>query len=558
MKNNLFLLIFLLSWCVPLQMQATPVSPVRTMDVPFATQSPAIDGVADEVYGPLQTTEMFMTDGYEGPADFEATFQVCWDYDYFYVICNVVDDVDDSYNWGVGNAWEFDHSQVYFQLDTNTQTTSYNNTTIQLRICRGLDSLETPGRAEREDFLYYMENAAPSGWMYEVGIPWTCVLSSGSDPEDIMDYIGSAIGFDMDAADSDNADGEPAVGSRDIQAAWDMDDPDDPYDRTEDNAWNNTSVFGYISLTGGVINAKPVANAGPDQHVVENTTVTLDGKGSYDPDDEEITYTWMPPGSITLSDIHSATPTFTAPDVSSNTSFNIGLIVNDGHSNSLTDYVRIYVNFENVAPVADAGPDQTVNERGLVMLDGSGSSDQEGQSLSFAWSSTHEVSLVNANTPHPILVAPDVFGNETVKFVLTVNDGLASSEPDTMNLFVNALYDEYDTLVVYDTAYVVDVIRYYNTIMISVVDTDGDLIAREVEGVLYVKLYPNPADQFINVSSEMEIEYIEILTITGDQVKYQLVNALTAEINLSGFIAGNYILRLKTESGTVNKQFVLE
>jgi hypothetical protein len=73
-------------------------------------------------------------------------------------------------------------------------------------------------------------------------------MAEGSDPEDFMDYVEAVIGFDFSGADSDNSDGDPAVGNRDVQSAWDSDDPDDPEDRTEDLAWNNTSVFGYVTL----------------------------------------------------------------------------------------------------------------------------------------------------------------------------------------------------------------------------------------------------------------------------------------------------------------------
>ena len=232
---------------------ATPIAPVRDMVVPAAAVEdvaapPALDGVAEDVYSDVQSTNIFNPTGHDGDADFTAVFQVCWDPTYMYVFAEITDDVEHDYEWGVGNSWEFDNLELFFMLDTNTVVTSYTGTTVQLRVCRALDSVETAGRAPRADYLYYMEAAAAGGWITEVAVPWTCVLADGAAPEDFMDYVDAVIGFDFAGADSDNSDGDAAVGNRDVQSAWDDDDPADAEDRTEDLAWNNTSVFGYITL----------------------------------------------------------------------------------------------------------------------------------------------------------------------------------------------------------------------------------------------------------------------------------------------------------------------
>ena len=536
---------------------ATPVEPVRTMDVPMADTPPALDGLLEGCYGEMQSTTWIYPEQlstWDGEADFKADFALSWDQDYLYVYTEVMDDVEHDFEWEYGSEWMFDNFFLYIQLDTNTVETFYGPNTVSILVNRGLDSVNWSGHAGRKDFGYYMEASTASGWLTEMAVPWTAVYSEGDTPEDIMDYIGVPIGFDFQGGDSDNAYGDETIGSRDFMTSWDL----DGQDGTEDLAWNNTSVFGYITLLEGSNPGQPIADAGPDQTVDEGDLVTLDGTGSSDPDGGDLTYTWYPHPGITLSDIHVSQPTFTAPQVTSNMVLTFGLLVNDGTYNSGIDYVIVNVQNVNLAPVAVAGSDQTVNERELVMLDGSMSYDPDAQPINYVWDSPENVKLVNGSTPYPIFVAPDVMENEEFRFILTVSDGDLTSEADTMSLYVNSVGDEYDTLVIYDTVYVVDLQPLYNTIMISVTDNDNNLIAREVEGNLYVELYPNPADQYINIRSEMMIYELEICDVSGNVITNDLVNSLTAEISLGGFTAGTYILRISTESGIVTKQLILE
>ena len=93
----------------------------------------------------------------------------------------------------------------------------------------------------------------------------------------------------------------------------------------------------------------------------------------------------------------------------------------------------------NGAPTADAGPDQEVAEALTVSLDGSGSSDIDGDSLTYAWvqSAGPTVTFTNANVAQPSFTAPDVVAGspEALSFRLTVNDGSATSS-DTVEITV--------------------------------------------------------------------------------------------------------------------------
>jgi len=95
-------------------------------------------------------------------------------------------------------------------------------------------------------------------------------------------------------------------------------------------------------------NKAPIAYAGANQTVNENTLVTLDGSGSTDPDSDALTYLWAAPSGITLSSTTDSKPTFTAPEVDTDQTYTFDLVVNDGKVNSSVSQVTVTV--KNVSP----------------------------------------------------------------------------------------------------------------------------------------------------------------------------------------------------------------
>jgi hypothetical protein len=94
---------------------------------------------------------------------------------------------------------------------------------------------------------------------------------------------------------------------------------------------------------------------------------------------------------------------------------------------------------QNQVPVAHAGTAQTVDPGATVVLNGSASSDADGDTLTFQWTQTAgaTATLSNATTATPSFVAPSVAG--TLTFQLTVNDGRGGTNSATVDVTVKAV-----------------------------------------------------------------------------------------------------------------------
>ena len=112
----------------------------------------------------------------------------------------------------------------------------------------------------------------------------------------------------------------------------------------------------------------------------------------------------------------------------------IALTCSDGSLTSPVDQVEITVAAGNLLPVANAGPDQTVTTGQQVTLNGTGSSDPNGDPLTYSWSlkgrpEGSSATLSGANTAHPTFT-PDIAGSYVL--CLTVSDGNAASASDSV------------------------------------------------------------------------------------------------------------------------------
>ncbi len=205
------------------------------------------------------------------------------------------------------------------------------------------------------------------------------------------------------------------------------------------NDGSASSTPSTVTITGSTGNAPPVAEAGPAQNVTIPATVTLDGSGSFDPNGSALGYTWTfasrPTGSTaTLNAPTTVNPTF-SPDLPGQ--YLVRLVVNDGSLDSSPDTVLITASSDNSAPIANAGPAQDVEVGETATLDGSASTDDDGDTLTYQWTLSTRPAGSTAVLSNPTTVAPTFVPDVEGIYVasLVVNDGTQDSTAANASIY---------------------------------------------------------------------------------------------------------------------------
>ncbi|WP_298775011.1 PKD domain-containing protein [uncultured Shewanella sp.] len=202
---------------------------------------------------------------------------------------------------------------------------------------------------------------------------------------------------------------------------------------------SNTSLPDTVIVTDQ--NITPVANAGTSTTFVIGRAVNLNGSSSFDMDGDSLTFQWRivsaPTNSTaTLLNSTSVIASIT-PDVSGD--YVISLVVNDGKTSSPVTSVTLHS--DNQPPLANAGRDLNSQIGQLVHLDGSGSSDADGDPLEVRWSFVSKPKnsasiLSDIHTLQPTFT-PDSAGDYVVQLI--VYDGHYFSIADTVTISTNNL-----------------------------------------------------------------------------------------------------------------------
>lgn len=215
----------------------------------------------------------------------------------------------------------------------------------------------------------------------------------------------------------------------------------DPPVTMDDMSTNDQGDAVTKDMGGGAqVNTRPVAAPGSSRQVQLGDNVVLDGSGSFDAEGDALSYAWSlsrPQSSdAELMNAEMAVANV-VPDVPGE--YQVELVVHDGTIDSLPANLTITVvgeNLDNVPPLADAGVNRQVKIGESVLLDGSNSTDADGDPLTFAWSlvgsPAGSSAMIADQDAAMASITPDVEGMYQIRLI--VNDGMLGSNPALLTL----------------------------------------------------------------------------------------------------------------------------
>ena len=189
-------------------------------------------------------------------------------------------------------------------------------------------------------------------------------------------------------------------------------------------------------------NVAPVADAGIDQGVDEETIVTLSGSGT-DSDGSIASYRWAQSSgsSVTLSSNDTQTLTFTSPTLTLAETLVFELTVTDDDGATHKDAINVVVNPVNISPTVTLADNYTVFEQTTAELSGV-ASDEDGSIATYAWTQVagDEVTITNAGQANASFISGDITAITTYEFSLTVTDNEGAQTSDNMIVTVDPNY----------------------------------------------------------------------------------------------------------------------
>ncbi|MBU1172957.1 MAG: hypothetical protein KKD44_25635 [Proteobacteria bacterium] len=278
---------------------------------------------------------------------------------------------------------------------------------------------------------------------------------------------------------------------------------------------SNSNTSDPVTVTVNFVNQVPLANAGPDLYLDRDTspdTITLQGS-AHDPDGgDTITIAWaqVSGNPVTLSSSNTATPSFSLAEVSSSdSSLEFRISVTDLSGAVTTDTMIVSLTSPPTAQ-AQASPNNVDEVHGStvpVTLVGSGSTDPEGDIVSYVWAYSGSLSLTVSNDdttrPDRVIQIPEVgFGGAQLEFILTVTDSSGNTDSDTLTITVNNMNREPE-LVIVSPGTVIEG-NEFTLDATGSSDPDGPA-ATEFSSIVWTQLNETPANHAERLDNEVAL-----------------------------------------------------
>lgn len=187
------------------------------------------------------------------------------------------------------------------------------------------------------------------------------------------------------------------------------------------------------------INLQPTSQIVAPSEAVEGDVVSLDGASSTDPEGRALVFTWSQVSGpvFSFSSTTNSTPTFIAPDVDADSTVVVRLTVSDG-ALSANSEVSIVIERFNEPPVANAVAPIEALEGAVLRIDGSASSDPDGDPITFSWTQTAGpiVVLSDAEAASPTFVLTGIDTDTILSFDLTVSDDSLATDMTAISFTV--------------------------------------------------------------------------------------------------------------------------
>lgn len=232
---------------------------------------------------------------------------------------------------------------------------------------------------------------------------------------------------------------------------------------------------------------KAIASIDPTDASV-GQKVTLDGSGSSDPENQLLSFRWfltaVPSGSKAQVAEPNAQKTTIVPDLAGE--YKIQLEVGDGKSKAKSVEILLRAKEGNNAPpVANAGADIQKEPGETVQLDGSGSTDPEGETLSFLWKFVTKPDGSTVNLENPDTAKPSFKADKEGRYILELEVSDPRKATSTDRVTVEILKD------LYLEPEVTSVTPSQGTIETTVdVVVKGDKFTQDAKVTIATKTYP--------------------------------------------------------------------